>query len=128
MNFRRGSAAGSPESTPLPSVPRRVATLVIDSSDDAPGMPTMVFANGVAAAGAELQLRPIANVVSLCTGVENPFSCCTGVAMSTNGRWPCGPQLIAPAPTFSLPEPGQIWQLVSGLAGLGCLHRLRRRA
>jgi hypothetical protein len=38
-----------------------------------------------------------------------------------------------PDPTFRgvllpVPEPSQLWQLMSGLAGLGCLYRLRRRA
>ena len=125
MNFRRGGAFAPPEGTPLPSVPRRVARLIIDSSSNSTQMPTRVFANGVAAAGAKLQLRPIANVVSVCAGDGDPFSCCTDAATSDNGRWPCGAQLIAPAP---VPEPGQIWQLLSGLAGLGCLYRLRRRA
>ncbi len=119
MNFRRGGDAP-------PVGHRRVATLIFDSSDDGAETPTRVLANGIAAAGANLQLRPIANVVSACTGAGEPFSCCTGVETSANGRWPCGPRLIVP--TRFAPEPGQLLQLVSGLAGLGCLYRLRRRA
>jgi hypothetical protein len=103
-----------------------VATLLFDSSDDSPETPTKVFANGVGAAGANLQLRPIANVVQACTGEGVPFSCCSGVATSDDGRWPCGARLIVP--TDPMPEPGQLLQLLSGLAGLGCLYRLRRRA
>jgi hypothetical protein len=103
-----------------------VATLIVDSTGNTAEAPTRVFANGVAAAGVKLQLRPIANVVSACTGFREPFSCCTDKATSDNSRWPCGPRLIVP--TENVPEPGQIWQLVSGLAGLGFLHRLRRRA
>jgi hypothetical protein len=119
MNFRRGGAAP-------PVGRRRVATLIIDSSEDSPETPTRVFVNGVAAAGANLQLRPIANAVDACTDVAEPFGCCTGEKTSTNGRWPCGPRQIVP--TKGMPEPGQLLQLLSGLAGLGCLYRLRRRA
>jgi hypothetical protein len=125
MNFRRGDAF-APPAPPPPAGPRRVATLLFDSSDDSPETPTKVFANGVGAAGANLQLRPIANVVQACTGEGVPFSCCSGVATSDDGRWPCGAWQIAP--TDPMPEPGQLLQLLSGLAGLGCLYRLRRRA
>jgi hypothetical protein len=59
---------------------------------------TTIVVNGRAAASANLQLRPIAGGT---------------------------PKVIATGP---VPEPAQIWQLVSGLAGLGCLYRLRRRA
>jgi hypothetical protein len=117
MNFRRGDGSAPPVGY------RRVATLIVDSSENSAETPTRVFANGVAAAGANLQLRPIANVVATCTGSGEPFSCCTGP--STGSGWPCGPRLIAPV---SAPEPGQLWQLISGLAGLGCLYRLRRRS
>jgi hypothetical protein len=124
MNFRRGDAFAPPGAPPVGF--RRVATLIVDSSGDAAVSPTKVYANGVGAAGANLQLRPIANAVEACTDVGEPFSCCSGVATSADGRWPCGPRLIAP--TNFMPEPGQFLQLVSGLAGLGCLYRLRRRA
>jgi hypothetical protein len=40
--------------------------------------------------------------------------------------------IVTPTPveaaTAPVPEPGQLWQLMSGLAGLGSLYRLRRRA
>jgi hypothetical protein len=119
MNFRRG-ATYSPPNPPPPLGPREVATLVFDSSSGTPGMPTQIFANGVAAAGANLQVRRIANAVDLCENSGHPFTCCTG-RNSGNGQWPCGARVIAP-----VPEPGQIWQLLSGLAGLGFLYRLRR--
>lgn len=121
MNFRLGDAFVPPAAPPVG--PRQVATLYFDSSDDSPEAPTQIFANGVAAAGANLQLRPIANAVKACTGVGEPFACCSGVETSANGRWPCGARKIAP----ELPEPGQLLQLLSGLAGLGCLYCLRRR-
>ena len=126
MNFRLGEFAPSnnpddPPPPPPPVGPRRVATLFVNS--DSATNPAQVFANGVWAAGAKLQLRPIANAVGACVDEGEPFSCCTGKGTSTNDLWPCGRRLIAP-----VPEPGQIWQLVSGLAGLGCLYRLRRRA
>jgi hypothetical protein len=116
MNFRRGSAAPS-------AVRRRVATLIVDSSLSTGDHPTQVFATGVGAVGAKLQRRPIAGAYKDCTAAGEPFSCCES-ATAHDDRWPCGPQLIAPA---LLPEPGQLWQLMSGLAGLGCLYRLRRR-
>jgi hypothetical protein len=124
MNFRRGDAFAPPGAPPVGF--RRVATLIVDSSGDGVASPTKIFANGVGAVGANLQLRPIANAVEACTGVGEPFSCCSGVATSADGRWPCGPRLIVP--TKFAPEPGQFLQLLSGLAGLGCLYRLRRRA
>jgi hypothetical protein len=124
MNFRRGDAFAPPGAPPVGY--RRVATLIVDSSGNGAASPTKIFANGVGAVGANLQLRPIANAVEACTGVGEPFSCCSGVATSADGRWPCGPRQIAP--TNFMPEPGQFLQLVSGLAGLGCLYRLRRRA
>jgi hypothetical protein len=117
MNFRRGSTAP-------PAARRRVATIIIDSSGDSDRTPTEIFASGVWAVGANLQLRPIANALSTCTAPGEPFSCCTG-ENNGNGQWPCGPRMIVPA---LVPEPGQLWQLMSGLAGLGCLYRLRRRA
>jgi hypothetical protein len=123
MNFRRGDTHAPPAVPPLG--PRRVATLIFDSSSNGPATQTRVLANGVGAAGANLQLRPIANVVEVCGGVGMPFSCCTG-NMTGDGGWPCGPRVIVP--TDDLPEPGQLLQLLSGLAGLGCLYRLRRRA
>jgi hypothetical protein len=123
MNFRLGDEYVPPAAPPVG--PRRVATLYFDSSDDSPGTPTQIFANGVAAAGANLQLRPIANAVNACTGVGEPFACCSGMETSDNGRWPCGARLVAP--TKGMPEPGQLLQLLSGLAGLGCLYCLRRR-
>jgi hypothetical protein len=123
MNFRRGDAFAPPGAPPVGY--RRVATLIVDSSGDGAGSPTKVFVNGVGAVGVNLQLRPIANAVEACTGVGEPFSCCSGEATSDDGRWPCGPRLIVP--TKFAPEPGQFLQLLSGLAGLGCLYRLRRR-
>jgi hypothetical protein len=125
MNFRRGDAF-APPGPPPPAGPRRVATLILDSSAGTAGTPTKVFVNGVGAAGANLQLRPIANVAAACTGIGEPFNCCSGVGTSANGHWPCGPRQIAP--TDEAPEPGQLLQLVSGLACLGFLCRLRRRA
>jgi hypothetical protein len=117
MNFRRGDAEP-------PVGPRWVATLIVDSSGNSAETPTRVYANGVGAAGAKLQLRPIANVASACVGPDDPFSCCTGAGAPVDGPWPCGPRLIAPV---SVPAPGQFWLLLGGLAGLGCLYRLRRR-
>jgi hypothetical protein len=58
-------------------------------------------------------------------------ACLVGEMLDTTPFVACGaivtpePVEEAPAP---VPEPGQIWQLMSGLAGLGCLYRLRRRA
>jgi hypothetical protein len=79
---------------------RRLGKLVLDSTPDE-GMPvdTRVLVSGVAGIGAKLQVRQIA---------------AGGLA----------PEVIAQ----SLPEPGAVAQIVSGLVGLGCLYRLRRRA
>jgi len=117
MNFRRGSGAPTAD-------PRKVATLIADSSGDSLASPTRVVANGVVAAGAGLQPRPVANAVSECTAVGQPFRCCTGPGRGDT-QWPCGPRVIVPT---ELPEPGQIWQLLIGLAGLGGVYRLRGRA
>jgi hypothetical protein len=117
MNFRRGDA-------PVPPVgPRRVATFIIDSSGHSEGTPTQIILSGVGAAGANLQLRRVANAVDACTDIGEPYSCCTGADVS-DGEWPCGPRLMSVA----VPEPGLVLQLMSGLVGLACLYRLRRRA
>lgn len=115
MNFRRG--ANDP-----PAAARRIGTFIVDSSDLTEGTSTQVFVTGVAAAGASLQVRRIANALDACTGVGEPFECCTGTA-SGDGSWPCGPRRVV----TGLPEPGQLAMLLSGLAGLTCLYRLRRR-
>jgi hypothetical protein len=120
MNFRRG-AAHAPPNPPPPLGPRHVANINFDSTSNSAEMPTQIFANGVEAVGANLQVRRIANAVDLCASNGQPFSCCTGNNMG-DGQWPCGARMVAP-----VPEPGQIWQLMSGLAGLGWLYRLRRR-
>jgi hypothetical protein len=117
MNFRRGPLLLSP-------VPRQVAKIFLDSSGNSEASPTRVIASGVWAVGANLQLRPIANTVSACTAPQEPFVCCTG-ANTGGSEWPCGPREIVPT---RLPEPGQFWQLLSGLAGLGGLYRLRGRS
>jgi len=118
MNFRRGAVFAPP------AAPRRVATLFVNSSGNTAESPSQVFASGVGAAGANLQLRRIANAADLCTGAGTPFSCCTA-AKTGDGEWPCGPRLIA---TGAVPEPAQIWQLIGGLAGLGWIYRMRRRS
>jgi len=116
MNFRRGSAVPTSDR-------RKVATLIADSSGDSPAFRSQVIANGVEAAGANLQPRAVANAAGECTSAGQPFSCCTGPGRGGN-QWPCGPRIIVPT---ELPEPSQIWQLLIGLAGLGGVYRLRRR-
>jgi hypothetical protein len=78
---------------------RRLGRLVLDSTPD-PGMPvdTKVLVSGMAGIGAKLQVRQIA---------------AGGLA----------PEIIAQ----SVPEPGAVAQIVSGLVGLGMLQRMRRR-
>jgi hypothetical protein len=80
---------------------RRLGKLVLDSTPDE-GMPvdTRVLVSGVAGIGAKLQVRQIA---------------AGGLAPEVIAAWP-------------LPEPGAVAQIVSGIVGLGCLYRLRRRA
>jgi hypothetical protein len=86
LNFTTGLA--------YPDVgPRFLGSLIIDSSQGTGNSTISVFGN---AAGAELQLRPVAS----------------GVA----------PETIA-----TIPEPGQLVQLLSGLFGLAGLNRLRRK-
>jgi hypothetical protein len=94
MNFRRGDAA--------PSVgPRRVGTLVVNSTDASEENPTSVVVSGFGAAGASLQFRPIAEG---------------------------GAQIVARGPqTVYVPEPGEMMLLASCLAGLALLYRLRGR-
>jgi hypothetical protein len=90
MNFLRGlSNPGTDQ--------QQLGTLVVNSTGLVQGTSTTVTAFGEAA-GANLQLRPIAS--------------------------PAPPEFVA----ISLPEPGQLIQLVSGLFGLGFLYRLRRRS
>jgi len=122
MNFRRGDAFAPPGAPPVGS--RRVATLFVESSGNSAQSPSRVFASGVAAAGANLQVRRIANAADVCTDIGTPFSCCTG-ASTGDGEWPCGPRVIA---TGDVPEPAQILQLLGGLVGMSYLYRLRRRA
>ncbi|MBW2543613.1 MAG: hypothetical protein JRF15_16145 [Deltaproteobacteria bacterium] len=122
MNFRRGAAYAPPNAPPVG--PRRVATLIVESSGNSAQNPSRVFASGVAAAGANLQVRRIANAADVCTGSGQPFACCTG-AGTGDGEWPCGPRVIA---TGDVPEPAQILQLLGGLLGMSYLYRRRRRA
>jgi hypothetical protein len=118
MNFRRGEEFGEPKNPPVG--PRRVGTFIVDTSASTEGTSTEVFATGVAAASANLEVRRIANASDACTGAGQPFECCTGAA-SGDGNWPCGPR------RFVLPEPGQTMLLASGLVLLGLLYRLRQR-
>jgi len=120
MNFRRGEAFAPPNELPVGW--RRIGTFIVNSSDMTEGTSTQVFVNGVAAAGAQLQVRHIANAQNACTGPEEPFECCTGENSST-GIWPCGSRRVV----TGLPEPGQTMLLASGLGLLGLLYRLRRR-
>jgi len=80
---------------------RRLGKLVLDSTPDE-GMPvdTLVLVSGVAGIGAKLQVRQIAAGGLAPEVIAGPF----------------------------LPEPGAVAQIVSGIVGLGCLYRLRRRA
>jgi hypothetical protein len=73
--------------------PRFLGSLIFDSTPGTGSSTLSVFGQ---AAGAELQLRPIAS------GVD--------------------PETIA-----TIPEPGQLVQLLSGLFGLAGLNRLRRK-
>ena len=93
MIYRRGA------SDPPPG-PRRLGSLIVDSSTnlDPANNQTLINVFGEAA-GAKLQLRPIAS------GED--------------------PEVIADS--LLVPEPAQLVQLVSGLFGLAGLHRLRRR-
>jgi hypothetical protein len=56
-------------------------------------------------------------------------ACLVGEMLGTTPFVACGaivtPDVVEAA---TVPEPGQLWQLMSGLAGLVCLYRLRRRA
>jgi hypothetical protein len=115
MNFRRGT-------NDLTAGPRRIGTFIVDSSDSTAETSTQVFVTGVAAAGANLQVRRIANAIDACTDIGVPFDCCTG-RESGDGNWPCGPRRII----TGLPEPGQTMLFVSGLVLLGLLYRRRRR-
>jgi len=78
--------------------PRRVGSLFVNSTGLDESTPTSVTAFGEAA-GANLQLRPIAS--------------------------PADPEIVA---VSYVPEPGGIVQLASGLFGLVCLYRLRKRS
>jgi hypothetical protein len=78
--------------------PRRIGALFVDSTGLDESTPTSVTAFGEAA-GAQLQARPIAS--------------------------PADPEVVA---VSSVPEPGAMLQLASGLLGLVCLYRLRRRS
>jgi hypothetical protein len=78
--------------------PRRIGSLFVNSTGLNESTPTSVTAFGEAA-GANLQARPIAS--------------------------PADPEVVA---VSSVPEPGAMLQLASGLLGLGFLYRLRRRS
>jgi hypothetical protein len=120
VNFRRGEAFAPPNELPVGG--RRIGTFIVDSSDLTEGTSTQVFVTGVAAAGANLQVRRIANALDACTAAGVPFECCTGNQRG-DGSWPCGPRRVV----TGLPEPGQTMLLASGLVLLGLLYRLRRR-
>jgi hypothetical protein len=57
-------------------------------------------------------------------------ACLAGEMLDTTPFVLCG-AIVTPEPvveaTEPVPEPGQIWQLMTGLAGLACLYRRRRR-
>jgi hypothetical protein len=78
--------------------PRRIGSLFVNSTQLNESTPTSVTAFGEAA-GANLQARPIASAAD--------------------------PEVVA---VSSVPEPGAMLQLASGLLGLGFLYRLRRRS
>jgi hypothetical protein len=68
--------------------------------------------------------------------VGDTQACLVGETLDTTPFVACGaivttdPAEVTPTPTpvpAEAPEPGQLWQLMSGLAGLGYLYRLRRR-